>query len=284
MSKVCYTGIVRKSMVIERMPNIMQDLRQLTWDANPRNTQGTAGTFLKAFDGKYYYKLSAGDYLSGFYGHEAVNEVIVSRLLDLLGIEHTKYTGCKALIQVANRQFETYVRKSLNYRHTDESKLTLETFYALYGRANENILEFLARMGFTDNVDKLLLVDFLIINRDRHGANVEVLQSNNKFRLAPIFDNGVSFVAPMQNQLETIKGFEPMRDVVCNNFLGTYSVIQNLRYISKPVRVNKLNFTDLSSLFYGTGTSISDVHKMKILQIIQERYDYARNQKILREE
>lgn len=40
----------------------------------------------------------------------------------------------------------------------------------------------------------MFLLDYIICNRDRHGANIEVLQKGDTYRLAPLFDNGLSFM------------------------------------------------------------------------------------------
>ena len=56
-----------------------RDLTHLVW-AKYRQSSGTAGSFLKAYDEcdgkKVYYKLSAFDRERGIYGHESVNEII----------------------------------------------------------------------------------------------------------------------------------------------------------------------------------------------------------------
>ena len=41
-----------------------------------------------------------------------------------------------------------------------------------------------------------ILTAYLILNRDRHGANIEVLRNSRKktVRLAPLFDHGLSLL------------------------------------------------------------------------------------------
>ena len=67
-----------------------QDLTYLSWSVY-LNSSGTAGTFLKAYSElggkKTYYKLSNFDKARGVIGHECVNELIVDRLLTILGIQ-----------------------------------------------------------------------------------------------------------------------------------------------------------------------------------------------------
>ena len=65
-----------------------QDMTYLSW-SKIRNSSGTAGSFLKAYSvlgrKKIYYKLSNFDKVNGVIGHECVNEIIVDRMLDILG-------------------------------------------------------------------------------------------------------------------------------------------------------------------------------------------------------
>ena len=80
-----------------------QDLTYLKW-SHIRSSSGTAGTFLKSesvIEGKkIYYKLSNFDFVNGVIGHECVNEIIVDRLLTLLGVEHLEYKLIHADIEI----------------------------------------------------------------------------------------------------------------------------------------------------------------------------------------
>ena len=79
---------------MEQIVHQLQDMTYLSW-AKTRNSSGTAGSFLKAYDedaeGKTYYKLSNYDTFHGVTGHESVNEIIADRLLSILDIPHLSY-------------------------------------------------------------------------------------------------------------------------------------------------------------------------------------------------
>lgn len=72
---------------------------------------GTPGCFLKAYEevnGKrLYYKLSNYDSYRGVFGHECVNELIVSRVMDILRIPHVKYKLIHAQIIIDGKEQET---------------------------------------------------------------------------------------------------------------------------------------------------------------------------------
>lgn len=74
-------------------------------------------------------------------------------------------------------------------------KIALDVYYQMERKEGESPLEFCIRMGWADYIYEMLAVDFLILSRDRHGANIEVLRDrrNKTIRLAPLFDHGLSF-------------------------------------------------------------------------------------------
>ena len=59
----------------------------------------------------------------------------------------------------------------------------------------------------------MLTIDYLILNRDRHGANIEILQNPKKhtIRPAPLFDHGLSLVFSCRTESE-LKKFDVMGD------------------------------------------------------------------------
>ena len=176
----------------------LQDLEYLKW-SKTRNSSGTAGSFLKAYDDsgkiKKYYKLSDYDTLNGIVGHECVNEIIVGRLMDILGIEHLQYRLIHASVFIDDKKIETYLCESDDFKERNEAKVALEDFYVAEKYEKESPIDFCKRMGWEEYIYGMLVVDFLILNRDRHGANIEVLRDRKtkSLRLAPLFDHGLSF-------------------------------------------------------------------------------------------
>ena len=89
-----------------------QDLTYLSWSVY-RNSSGTAGSFLKSYSElggkKVYYKLSNFDKVQGVIGHECVNELIVDRLLTILGIPHLTYQLIHADIMLEGEIHDVYL-------------------------------------------------------------------------------------------------------------------------------------------------------------------------------
>lgn len=255
------------------------DLRFLTWDKNLNeldNSSCTGGTFYKAFHDNIYYKLSNYDnFVNKFIGYESVFEVIVYKLVQILGIPTLRYELEKAIISINNVEQETYLCKSYNFIRPSEKKLTLEDF--CYGKSDKELLKFCIDSGFEDDINRIFLLDFLICNRDRHGANIEVLKSNRGYRFADLYDNGISFVQSYGMDFNTIANLNGMSDFTANNFLGSRSLIDNLNLITKPVIVNSLvnNYRDIIS--EGIKEALNDIIWDKVFEMIERRYQYAKD-------
>lgn len=52
-------------------------------------------------------------------------------------------------------------------------------------------------------INKMLVVDYITINRDRHGANIEILKYKDKEVFAPLFDNGLTFACSITIEQQT---------------------------------------------------------------------------------
>lgn len=61
-------------------------------------------------------------------------------------------------------------------------------------KSYEEVWPFIVRNQLEQYFYQVFLLDYLICNRDRHGANVEVLEKRGDYRLAPVFDNGLSLL------------------------------------------------------------------------------------------
>ena len=102
----------------------------------------------------------------------------------------------------------------------------------------------------------MLLVDFLILNGDRHGANLEVMK-NNRIRelyLAPLFDHGLSLLFSCHEESE-IRNYNVLEDKPVQCFLGSCSAAGNLELIPSgklPKRESSSEKTQ-GRTAYGTG-------------------------------
>lgn len=255
-----------------------QDLTFLKW-SHLRSSSGTAGTFLKSESNlagvKTYYKLSNFDHQKGVIGHECVNEIIVARLLTLLGVEHLSYELINADIEIEGRIYSTYLCASKDFKKPGESKIALDDYYRTNALNGEGHYDFCERSGWKNYIDTMIAVDFIILNRDRHGANIEVLRNARArtLRIAPFFDHGLSLLFSCTNENEAGE-FDVLKDRPCRNFIGSNSCFENLDYIKnhKNIFQNKLRPKDKAYLFENVSGVLPDIYIEKIWEMIYKRY------------
>lgn len=255
-----------------------QDLTYLSWSVY-RNSSGTAGSFLKAYSElggkKTYYKLSNFDQTRGIIGHECVNELIVDRLLTILGIPHLSYQLIYVDVVVDGRNYDVYLCASEDFKEKNESKIALDAYKELEAFPEESTLDFCIRMGWEKYIYQMLVVDYLILNRDRHGANIEVLRNSRKktVRLAPLFDHGLSLLYSCSDD-DAAATFDVMADKPCNNYIGAKSTWNNLNIIpkNKMPEFYPLHESDKEVLMEGLDGVISQTLQDKIWEMIWKRW------------
>ena len=255
-----------------------QDLTYLSWSVY-RNSSGTAGSFMKSYSElggkKVYYKLSNFDKVQGVIGHECVNELIVDRLLTILGIPHLPYQLIHADIMLEGEIHEVYLCASEDFKEKGESKIALDAYKEREVENKESALDFCVRMGWENYIYQMIVVDYLILNRDRHGANIEVLRNSRKktLHLAPLFDHGLSLLCRCMNDSQ-VDAFDVMEDKLCNNFIGSRSTWENLKLIpaDKMPALNPLRESDREIIMEGLDGIISGTLQDKIWEMIWKRW------------
>ena len=245
------------------------DFTNLSWTKS-RQSSGTAGSYLKSysyFNGKkIYYKLPYFDDINGIFGYEAFNEIIADRLLTALNIPHLEYHLVFGKILINNKEYKTYLNYTYDFKRINETKMTLENFYELNKEENEDVIFFLKRYGFINEIYHMLIIDYLIMNRDRHGANIEVLYNSKtkKYRLAPLFNHGLSLLSPAYLK-EDIKEYDINVNKKVNSYIGTSSLEENIKMVPKDIfpRIDM----DFDSIFEDiiTNDNIEYMSKAKLL-------------------
>lgn len=96
----------------------------------------------------------------------------------------------------------------------DVGESTIETNKELYQYSYEDIVKLLVSNKKLTNVEEtvssffdIYIVDALIGNFDRHGANWGFIKKDNKYTLAPVFDNGSALFPNMIDE-------EEMREII----------------------------------------------------------------------
>lgn len=217
----------------------MYNLTYLNWGIT-RNSPGTAGSFLKAVDihndKKYYYKLSNFDlYSMQEIGHEAFNEVIASRVLDLLHINHVHYSLSPAKININDKECIAHVCYSPDFKKSGETSIGFGVYYEFQKKFNPNLhtpMDLIIQHNWQQQIFDMLIADFILLNRDRHENNWEIIRNeNNQYYPAPLFDHNLSLI--LENNLNKIAAIDVLEDKPCQCFCGSFSTYSNLNLISK---------------------------------------------------
>lgn len=255
-----------------------QDLTFLSWSLL-RGSPGTVGTFLKSYSDlggkKIYYKLSDYDSVQGVVGHECVNELIVDRFLTVLGIDHLHYQLIHGTIMLDGTETETFLCASEDFKKQGEDKVALDIFYQAERFENESPMDFCIRMGWEKQIYEMLVVDFLILNRDRHGANIEVLRNKKKrtYSLAPLFDHGLSLVCRC-HQEDEVRKVNVLEEKQVQCFVGSRNTKENLLLIppDQLPRLNRLSEGHRDMIMEDLEEALPAVWRDKIWEMLMRRY------------
>lgn len=173
-----------------------------------------------------------------------------------------------------------YLCASEDFKKRGESKIALDDYYRTNAKKAESHYDFCVRCGWKEYIDQMIAIDYLILNRDRHGANIEILRNAraHTLRIAPLFDHGLSLLYSCISDAAAMK-FDIMDDKRCQNFIGSYSCYENLNFIKEcgDVFKGKLKESDRSIIFGGLETILSEVFIDKIWNMIYERYKVYEN-------
>lgn len=169
--------------------------------------KSSKGNQLKWESGNVWYK---ADYV----GYEGLVEYLVSHLLKFSNLDSDEYV----LYDLENISYNSQIYngcKSYNFLKKNEKVITLERiFKEKYGQSfylsTFKIDGYKQRMEFIVNTvtnlsnikdfdkyfAKLITVDALFLNEDRHMHNIAIIQKeDNTFKLCPIFDNGACLLS-----------------------------------------------------------------------------------------
>ena len=242
----------------------------------PDGSKGTMYTCSYEWKGeRYYLKLSNYDSDKGcFKGHESLNEIIVSRFLDVIKIPHLKYEPVLEKVLVEGRLIETILCRSKDFVPPGMERRSFYRYYKEDSDGIEPFSEFFIKRGFEDYLYNMILVDYLIMNRDRLHNNIEVLFDLKKggINMAPLFDHGTALLWDCKNDDE-IKNFDVKKDRRCLTLFGSLSVTKNLKLIPKDHRkkIKPLSDKDIFYIFDGLEGYMSKIHKEKITEMLNVR-------------
>ena len=224
-----------------------------------------------------------------------LSEYLGSHIFELLGFNvHQTYLGSyKNEAVVACKDFVCNGYEFVPFNDVGES--TIETDKEKYQYTYNDIILLLEKNKKITSIEEtvsiffdMFIVDALIGNFDRHGANWGFLKKDNKYSLAPIFDNGSSLFPQLVNEdeMKLILSDEdelnervykfPTSQIKLNDKKSSYfEVISSLKFneINKSLLniYPKINLKKINCLI--DSLNISNIHKQFYKRMIEERFN-----------
>lgn len=228
--------------------------------------------------------------------NNTISEYLGSHIYQMLGFTcHDTFLGIyKGENVVACKDFMTNGYQFVPFNDVGES--TIEEDKEEYQYTYDDIIELLQANKKLTNVEKtvssffeMYIVDALIGNFDRHGANWGFLKKDNQYSLAPVFDNGSCLFPNLNDEDEMLKIINdeeqidlrvykfPTSQIKLNNNKSSYfEVISSLQFeeINKAlIKIYPMiNLEKIFNLIDDVGV-ISDIHKTFYKTMIKNRYE-----------
>lgn len=202
------------------------------------------GDQLKWFNNGIWYKADKN-------GYEGLSEYVISKLLKKSSLDKNEYVDYELeTIKYKNQIYNGC--RSNNFLNNNESIITIERLYRnTYGTSLTNkLVEFdsykdkaiylinevekiTGLEDFGSYLYKILVIDALFLNEDRHLHNIAVIKRRNSYDYCPIFDNGAALLSdtnidyPLGNSvIEYIKNVKAK--TIGSDFTRAYEDIEDV--------------------------------------------------------
>lgn len=228
--------------------------------------------------------------------NNTISEYLGSHIYQMLGFTcHDTFLGIyKGENVVACKDFMINGYQFVPFNDVGES--TIEEDKEEYQYTYDDIVELLQANKKLTNVEKtvssffeMYIVDALIGNFDRHGANWGFLKKDNQYSLAPVFDNGSCLFPNLNDEDEMLKIINdeeqidlrvykfPTSQIKLNNNKSSYfEVISSLQFeeINKAL-IKIYPMINLEKIFdlIDDIDVISDIHKTFYKTMVKNRYE-----------
>ncbi len=248
-------------------------IRKETSLKTPNNT--TDGMLKKAWiieDGTRYL-------LKGGYRNEVLqpfNEVLAAEICKRLGFNHVEYTldtykdmvvsKCPCFITKDTELITCYQIKN------DMKRYDAEEDYEDYIK----VLEENGLKNAREELENMYILDFLIMNEDRHLNNFGIIRDVNTLKwldVAPIFDNGMALNVPYYDEEEVvISGHGRL-------FYEVKSFDEIIKVVSNITRIDTSKLEDIPEYFdnllheYQSITHMSDSRIYRLCVLLQRQID-----------
>ena len=215
---------------------------------------------------------------SGLEKQQTFNEVIATKIMHLLGIPHVPYrliwdggepySVCEDFVDP-----ETELVPAWRIIQTQKKDNNVSVY-----RHFVNCCEALGAGNMTSALDKMIVLDYIIANEDRHLNNFGLLRNAETLEwlgFAPIYDSGSSL-----GYDKRVVQIRRQSDIVCKPFKKTHS--DQIKLVSDFSWIDFERLRDVPEMIYGYLTSenvsefIEDSRALAISETVRKRIEVLR--------
>lgn len=226
------------------------------------------GTQDKFFKDNLWFKLDR-------YGGEGIAETTAGMIMESSGLDSSKFVkyypcsingkpGCYSQNFLAeNESFITFYRLYKNVTGRDLAEVCSKMDY---DDAIEYVINFVRQQTNIDvheYLANMFALDAVILNEDRHFNNMGIIYNGTIFKVAPIFDNGKSFLIGNKKATELESVQEKISTAYAKCFSPSFEM--NARYLKKfcTLKINTECFQQIEEL---NNRLINEILKLTNLQ------------------
>ena len=253
----------------------IDDLRELSLTST---SKGMLYKCIGNMDGKKAFIKTGTKLRNKFSILEPVSEVISSEIIKKFNIDCAE--NILSRMKLPGFKDEVIVNVSRDFLNDNESLMSIRTLLGNTDRENlyEKLISILP--DFKIDIDRMIVIDFLINNIDRHLRNFSVISKNGEItKFAPLYDHGLCLYADIQDfelEQDDKETWEMIDE--CKPFCESHYDQLNL---IGDVKLSKVPLNELLEIVDKYSDYLSEYRIECIKYLLEKRYKYLIEKEIL---
>lgn len=254
---------------------IVDNLRELSLTST---SKGMLYKCIGSVDGKKVFIKTGTKLRSKFSVLEPVSEVIASEIISKFNIECAN--NKLSTITLPNIKEEVLVSISEDFVKENEEMMSIRSILGNTSRENlyDKVVELIPELKL--DIDRMIVMDFLINNIDRHLRNFSVInQEEEGMKFSPLYDHGLSLYADVQDfelEQDDKETWEMIDE--CKPFSNSH--YKQLDLIGE-VKLPKVSLKDILDIIDKYHDYLSEYRIECIKYLLETRYNYLVKKGIL---